>query len=79
METFAKLMPDSTPFFVGERFEEKLLKLKIYSHALKLTSQSDSADGKEANLLLSSGSVYWDYCRKFIQKFVEVIRIFNPV
>ena len=79
METFAKLMPDSTPFFVGERFEEKLLKLKIYSHALKLTSQSDSAEGKEANLLLSSGSVYWDYCRKFIQKFVEVIGIFNPV
>ena len=70
---------DSTPFFVGESFEEKLLKLKIYSHALKLTSQSDSAEGKEANLLSNSGSVYWDYCRKFIQKIVEVIGIFNPV
>ena len=79
METFAKWMPDSTPFVVGESFEEKLLKLKIYSHALKLTSQSDSAEGKEANLLLNSGSVYWDYCRKFIQKFVEVVGIFNPV
>ena len=79
METFAELMPDFTPFFVGESFEEKLLKLKIYSHTLKLTSQSDAAEGKEANLLLNSGSVYWDYCRKFIQKFVEVIGIFNPV
>ena len=79
MENFAELMPDSTPFFVGESFEEKLLKLKIYSHALKLTSQSDSAEGKEANLLLNSGSVHWDYCRKFIQKFVEAIGIFKPV
>ena len=67
------------PIFFGESFEEKLLKLKIYSHALKLTSQSDSAEGKEANLLINSAGVYWDYYRKFIHKFVEVIGIFNPV
>jgi len=51
-------MPDSTPCFVGGSFEEKLLKLKIYSHAFKSTSQSDSAEGKEANLLLNSAGVY---------------------
>ena len=78
METFAKWMPDSTPFFAGGSFEEKLLKLKIYSHAFKLTNQSDSAEGKEANLLLNSAGVYWDYCLKSIHKFLEAIGILHP-
>ena len=79
-ETFAKWMPDYPPFLVGGSFEEKLLKLKIYGdcHAFELTSQGDSAEGKEAHLLLISVGVYWDYCRKFIHKFVKVIGIFHP-